>query len=570
MLKMPLKALAQGESLVFSVVYFVYAQAGTTLSAQPAVSTASREVSTQDNSVWVSCRVEAGDPQDVEGFVHRALLIVQEPFPEYRGNWFGDIVDNVFQRSSYQSIYLLALNSKTVAANLAATSREFLNDGDQENARKYAAQALLWHETAMKQFSLALDVYEGTILKVQEGLELPARTGCLALELLGHPVLAVLQCAAVDYAMKGAEEAAKNVVIKAAVSLLFKGIGVDTDKVLASTNQWLGNSGLFELIAARTRDPEIARQLMSVIAVSLNLAEQRAFDLADDVLRFLADSLHGVIIIEPSSNDSSSSQYQPTYRYLASLPFGEDLGFDGYRWPMVYETGIASAASYRGSGVSPGEVIVIFGVNVGPKDLISLRINEYGRIATSLGGVRILFDGVAAPLLYVSGGQVSAVVPFSVSRRESAQIQVEYRGVRSFPLLVPVVPANPGIFSLTMSGAGAGAIVNHDGIVNSSDAPAEAGSIVSLFVTGSGQTDPSGVDGEIIGGDLPRILLPTEVLIGGIAGEILYAGGAPGMLSGVSQINVRIPQMVRLGPDIPVVVRIGEWNSPEVITIAIR
>lgn len=184
--------------------------------------------------------------------------------------------------------------------------------------------------------------------------------------------------------------------------------------------------------------------------------------------------------------------------------------------------------------------------------------------------MRVLFDGVPAPLLYVSENQLSAVVPFEILRRESVQVQVQYGGVRSFPIEVPIVPANPGVFSLAMTGRGPGAVVDEDGVVNSPTTPARPGSIVSIYITGSGQTDPSGVDGQVIGNELPRSLLQAKVFIDGIAGEVLYAGGAPGTVAGITQINVRVPPSVRAASEVPVAVTIGDWSSQAEITMAVR
>ena len=60
-----------------------------------------------------------------------------------------------------------------------------------------------------------------------------------------------------------------------------------------------------------------------------------------------------------------------------------------------------------------------------------------------------------------------------------------------------VTDTAPGIFTLTASGRGQGAILNQDYSVNSAGNRAPKGSVVMIFGTGEGQTNPAGVDGLI-------------------------------------------------------------------------
>ena len=54
--------------------------------------------------------------------------------------------------------------------------------------------------------------------------------------------------------------------------------------------------------------------------------------------------------------------------------------------------------------------------------------------------------------------------------------------------------------------------------------------------------------------------------IGGKEGVVLYAGGAPGLVSGVFQVNVR----VTAGEAVPVVLWVGEAASGVGVTLAVR
>jgi uncharacterized protein (TIGR03437 family) len=58
--------------------------------------------------------------------------------------------------------------------------------------------------------------------------------------------------------------------------------------------------------------------------------------------------------------------------------------------------------------------------------------------------------------------------------------------------------------------------------------------------------------------------------IGGQFAEILYAGGAPGIVEGVIQVNLRIPPASQIGAAVPLVLRVGNSTSQIGITLAVQ
>src|SRR5579871_351155 len=76
--------------------------------------------------------------------------------------------------------------------------------------------------------------------------------------------------------------------------------------------------------------------------------------------------------------------------------------------------GIVNAASFASGPVSPGDIVTIFGNNLGPSNPASLTVTN-GFVDTSLGGVSVTIDGKNAPMLYVSPNQLSIQVPYEVS-----------------------------------------------------------------------------------------------------------------------------------------------------------
>lgn len=244
------------------------------------------------------------------------------------------------------------------------------------------------------------------------------------------------------------------------------------------------------------------------------------------------------------------------------------LGPNGDTEPVI--GAVANAASYSADAVSPGELVAIFGSNLGPANPVGLQLDPSGLVATNLADTRVLFDGVLCPIESTSANQVNAIVPFGLSS-QTTQVQVEYQGHLSHPFSMTVAPSASGIFAADGSGGGQGLILNQDGTANSADNPASAGSVVVLYATGAGQISPAGQDGEVVTADsLPQPILPVSALVGGQSAKVLYAGGAFGIVEGIIQVNLQIPAGALAGPSVPVVLQIGDRNSQPDLTLALR
>jgi uncharacterized protein (TIGR03437 family) len=155
------------------------------------------------------------------------------------------------------------------------------------------------------------------------------------------------------------------------------------------------------------------------------------------------------------------------------------------------------------------------------------------------------------------------MVPYGVAGRVTTTIVVEYSGVQSTALTYSVVVAAPGVYTLNAQGTGPGAILNQDYSVNGQSNPEKRGNIIAIYMTGEGQTNPGGVDGLVIpavASALKHPILPVSVTIGGIDAPVLYSGSAPGLISGVMQVNVTIPLAAPVGTQ-PVVVTVGTAKS---------
>jgi uncharacterized protein (TIGR03437 family) len=237
--------------------------------------------------------------------------------------------------------------------------------------------------------------------------------------------------------------------------------------------------------------------------------------------------------------------------------------------PNIGFHSVVNAASFADGAIAPGELVTIFGSNLGPAGLTGYQANSPYAVTSSLAETQVLFNGVPAPLLYVSNSQIGAVAPYALAGQTTAEVVVQHNGVLSGTLTIPVRDSAPGLFTTAASGSGAAAALNEDSSINSDSNPAAQGSIVVLYGTGAGQTNPAGVDGELAGKVLTQPLLPVSVTIDGKAATILYAGAAGGTVAGVIQVNVQLPPEIHSGT-VPVVLAVGGAVSQPGVTISVQ
>ncbi|MDQ6677906.1 MAG: SBBP repeat-containing protein [Acidobacteriota bacterium] len=200
--------------------------------------------------------------------------------------------------------------------------------------------------------------------------------------------------------------------------------------------------------------------------------------------------------------------------------------------------GFGNAASLRlDTGVNPGELVTIFGVGLGPAPGISGLPDSGGSYPTQLGGVQVLVGSKPAPLLYAGPNQINFQVPFQFY---PYTLQV----ITAATTLAPIQIAQRNSLGLFRLATGSAAALNQDGSVNSAANPAAPGSVVSLFATGLEQSLLL-TEGTIWPGPNPfsfsLLNIKVTTSLGGGSLPILYAGAAPGLINGVTQLNVQLP-----------------------------
>src|SRR5262249_28302884 len=256
--------------------------------------------------------------------------------------------------------------------------------------------------------------------------------------------------------------------------------------------------------------------------------------------------------------------YVPTFANSVAV-YGLLNGMDDSEPVISY---LGNGASYQPQVVSPGGMVAIFGSNLGPGGGMGVQLDSNGALTSNLAGTRVLFDGVAAPMVFAGLGQVNAMVPFGVASG-STHIQVQTDAGTSAPVEMLVQNSSPGLFTADGSGRGQALAVNPDGTVNSPDNPAPAGSIVILYATGVGKLSPDGVDGAV-GQQLKSVVLPVTATLGDQAATVLYAGTAPGIVEGVVQVNLKIPEGTAADPALPLTLTVGKNASLSGVTLSVR
>ena len=233
---------------------------------------------------------------------------------------------------------------------------------------------------------------------------------------------------------------------------------------------------------------------------------------------------------------------------------------------------LQNGASFIEGPIAPLEIVTIRGSGIGPDAAAVEQAGPDGSLPTELAGVQVFFDGNPAQLLYVQSQQIDAIVPASTDIHillgpPSTQLQVQYNGVPTNSVSVPMTSAAPGIF-IVNAAASQPAILNQDGTLNSVTNPAKAGSVISIFGTGGDFVMSPGSDTSAYWPLSPLSQFTASVTLNGSSATVLYAGSAPSSILGMFQINAQLPESGPLGTAFLTVEIDGALSQSVPITIA--
>ncbi len=237
--------------------------------------------------------------------------------------------------------------------------------------------------------------------------------------------------------------------------------------------------------------------------------------------------------------------------------------------PSFSAAGVTNAATFATGAAAPGEIVSIFGTNLGPASGVSGAFDGGGRLATSVAGVTLTFNGFRAPLYFVRQDQINAQVPFEVAGQSFANVVISYQGLSSFAVNVPVAAAQPAIF-VRLDGTGRPWIFNQDSTLNDIGRGAPRGTVVTIYANGQGTVSPPLATGAPGAAAEPFNRAPgVTAMIGGQSAIVHFAGMTPGFV-GLLQVNAEVPAGAPTGPNVPVVVTIGSASSQPNVMMAVQ
>ena len=230
--------------------------------------------------------------------------------------------------------------------------------------------------------------------------------------------------------------------------------------------------------------------------------------------------------------------------------------------------GMFASICSPGSNCDPNSRLAIFGAGT--------QSNTSLPLATSLGDVQVLVNGVPAPLTYVSPSQINFIVPMGTPNSGTADLQVVQASTgRVLAAGIPQMNAySPGIFMLDfLSRNRQAAVLNQDNTINSTSNCAARGSYIQIFATGQGYLSNAPPDGSAPTGLVNTPFTPHMNIGGQFVEEYTRESGEPGQgqevsfsglspqFPGIWQINLYIPKAVAPATQTPIAIFINSLSS---------
>ena len=223
--------------------------------------------------------------------------------------------------------------------------------------------------------------------------------------------------------------------------------------------------------------------------------------------------------------------------------------------------------------IAPGEILTLFGTGLGSSVAPVVASPKGGLYPTQSAGTSVTFNGTPAPIIYTSSGLVAVVAPYEITGSQTATIALTYQG-STVTATMPVSARVPNLFTANASGLGQAAAINDaDGSVNSATNPAHLGSYVTVYLSGAGYTS-NPVDGQVtpltcaVTSSCPLPVLGVQVKIGSQFVTPSYAGAAPSLIAGLTQVNFQIPTNVIPGTNLVQVI-VGNYYTQSGVTLNI-
>ncbi len=164
------------------------------------------------------------------------------------------------------------------------------------------------------------------------------------------------------------------------------------------------------------------------------------------------------------------------------------------RTPQVSAVGFVNGASFI-VGWVPGSLGTIFGTGL-TEEVDGAVVATGPPFPTELRGVRVVVDGVPAPIIALSNingvEQISVQTPFFITApSNSVNVELFNNGVSALFPNVRTLIAQPGVFEVTLPSGRFVAALHADGALVEPLNPARPGEVIAVFWTGGGPVEPA-------------------------------------------------------------------------------
>ncbi len=247
--------------------------------------------------------------------------------------------------------------------------------------------------------------------------------------------------------------------------------------------------------------------------------------------------------------------------------------------PITDFGGVVDAASFD-SPVGGGALVSLFGSQLAPEVAVAGSIP----LPTTLANTSVLVNNVAAPLIFVSPGQINFQMPFEASR--VTEVRVERQGQRGNTISVATASRGPGLYGFP--GTPYGIVINASrseaglafawpdipALAGVNKAPARSGDVLVLYGSGFGPVNPAAPTGTAAGTDplssvttMPRVSFGRNFF--GPFADPLFVGLTPGFV-GLFQVNVQVPRNLPANPRTPLKLDWPDGTASNIVEIAVE
>ena len=295
------------------------------------------------------------------------------------------------------------------------------------------------------------------------------------------------------------------------------------------------------------------------------------------------DAGGGVFRINAAADALEPGLYTGTARFntnAANSPLAVAVEFEVHASgpPEVFYKGVVNAAGFeKVPGIAAGTLVSLFGTQLAPSVEGAVSIP----LPRELVSTSVKVNGIDAPLIFVSSGQINFQVPFEVGEG-SGLVQVVREGQAGNTVSATVLNRSPGIFRFGIGEYGV--------VVNASQgnfplppavappglnaAPARPGDVLVIFATGLGPVTPEVRTGEAASADpLNRSVDTPFVNFSqspfGLVGTPFFTGMTPGFV-GLFQINVTLPDFLTTNPRTPITLEFGDGRRSNTVDVAVE